>query len=204
MGWGRPNFATSSGETWVGRLRPISSRNCCVLPLMAMGTVIRSLPDACWSGAVSAISGRVQLRAASACARGVCGVGAAVCAAAALFNPSNAMNVTDVCLNMASSRCGLPAIHLSASRMTRRFDLMRLPAPVYLLHGSRAIKKLTDVGGRKMVPQVRIELTTYPLPRDCATTTLLRQPWYRGLTRLIRSAPLPPKVRCYNVRIRQR
>ena len=30
----------------------------------------------------------------------------------------------------------------------------------------------------KMVPQVRIELTTYPLPRDCATTTLLRQPWY--------------------------
>ena len=33
---------------------------------------------------------------------------------------------------------------------------------------------------RSLVPQVRIELTTYPLPRDCATTTLLRQPvWYR-------------------------
>jgi hypothetical protein len=32
--------------------------------------------------------------------------------------------------------------------------------------------------GILMVPQVRIELTTYPLPRDCATTTLLRQPWY--------------------------
>ena len=25
-----------------------------------------------------------------------------------------------------------------------------------------------------MVPEVRIELTTYPLPRGCATTTLLR------------------------------
>ena len=27
-----------------------------------------------------------------------------------------------------------------------------------------------------MVPEVRIELTTYPLPRGCATTTLLRLP----------------------------
>ena len=26
------------------------------------------------------------------------------------------------------------------------------------------------------MPEVRIELTTYPLPRGCATTTLLRQP----------------------------
>ena len=48
-----------------------------------------------------------------------------------------------------------------------------------------------------MVPQVRIELTTYPLPRDCATTTLLRLPWYRE-----RIAPaLTKRVRCYNVRI---
>ena len=31
-----------------------------------------------------------------------------------------------------------------------------------------------------MVPEVRIELTTYPLPRGCATTTLLRHPWYLG------------------------
>src|SRR5262252_8391541 len=27
---------------------------------------------------------------------------------------------------------------------------------------------------RRLVPEVRIELTTYPLPRGCATTTLLR------------------------------
>src|SRR5690348_10017701 len=29
-----------------------------------------------------------------------------------------------------------------------------------------------------MVPEVRIELTTYPLPRGCATTTLLRLPGF--------------------------
>ena len=28
----------------------------------------------------------------------------------------------------------------------------------------------------ELVPEVRIELTTYPLPRGCATTTLLRHP----------------------------
>ena len=31
---------------------------------------------------------------------------------------------------------------------------------------------------RRLVPEVRIELTTYPLPRGCATTTLLRRPRY--------------------------
>lgn len=29
-------------------------------------------------------------------------------------------------------------------------------------------------GGQKLVPEERIELSTYPLPRGCATTTLLR------------------------------
>ena len=59
---------------------------------------------------------------------------------------------------------------------------------------------------------MRIELTTYPLPRDCATTTLLRQPWYPALYRaepLIRNCwPVRPPgrfgVRCYNVRIPRR
>ena len=41
----------------------------------------------------------------------------------------------------------------------------------------------------KVVPQVRIELTTYPLPRDCATTTLLRHPWY---FRTLKPEPLKP------------
>ncbi len=40
------------------------------------------------------------------------------------------------------------------------------------------VANVPDVGDRIVVPQVRIELTTYPLPRDCATTTLLRQPWH--------------------------
>ena len=29
---------------------------------------------------------------------------------------------------------------------------------------------------RSLVPEERIELSTYPLPRGCATTTLLRRP----------------------------
>ena len=37
-----------------------------------------------------------------------------------------------------------------------------------------ATARLTSRG--KLVPQDRIELSTYPLPRGCATTTLLRQP----------------------------
>ncbi len=28
---------------------------------------------------------------------------------------------------------------------------------------------------KRLVPQARIELATYPLPRGCATTTLLRR-----------------------------
>src|SRR4051812_21456916 len=45
-----------------------------------------------------------------------------------------------------------------------------------------------------MVPEVRIELTTYPLPRGCATTTLLRHP-------NVRSVPVdrPGKNGCYTV-----
>ena len=56
-----------------------------------------------------------------------------------------------------------------------------------------------------MVPQVRIELTTYPLPRDCATTTLLRQSWY---FRSLRPNPLAGQTRkkagCYNLSPRRR
>jgi hypothetical protein len=40
------------------------------------------------------------------------------------------------------------------------------------------VRSATFVSGPDMeflVPEVRIELTTYPLPRGCATTTLLRQ-----------------------------
>jgi hypothetical protein len=55
--------------------------------------------------------------------------------------------------------------------------------------------------GTELVPQVRIELTTYPLPRDCATTTLLRQPWHRETNSHPR---VTSKVRCYNVRISPR
>lgn|SRR6476646_2100327 len=36
------------------------------------------------------------------------------------------------------------------------------------------------VPGIGLVPEVRIELTTYPLPRGCATTTLLRRPEIPG------------------------
>jgi hypothetical protein len=36
------------------------------------------------------------------------------------------------------------------------------------------------VPGLGLVPEVRIELTTYPLPRGCATTTLLRRPEIPG------------------------
>src|SRR5207302_377564 len=35
---------------------------------------------------------------------------------------------------------------------------------------------------RRLVPQDRIELSTYPLPRGCATTTLLRQPGSKCVT----------------------
>src|SRR4051812_19192261 len=38
----------------------------------------------------------------------------------------------------------------------------------------------------KLVPEVRIELTTYPLPRGCATTTLLRRPEIPGSLKLTR------------------
>jgi len=41
---------------------------------------------------------------------------------------------------------------------------------------------------------VRIELTTYPLPRGCATTTLLRQ---------LKLAPKGPRDRCYNPSVRR-
>src|SRR5205823_7487821 len=35
-----------------------------------------------------------------------------------------------------------------------------------------------------LVPEVRIELTTYPLPRGCATTTLLRRSQGEGRARM--------------------
>src|SRR5579871_5156929 len=40
--------------------------------------------------------------------------------------------------------------------------------------GSRAVLWEALIFLDKLVPEVRIELTTYPLPRGCATTTLLR------------------------------
>src|SRR5579864_6181859 len=42
-----------------------------------------------------------------------------------------------------------------------------------------------------LVPEERIELSTYPLPRGCATTTLLRLPTFRAA----------PEGGCYSVRI---
>jgi hypothetical protein len=43
----------------------------------------------------------------------------------------------------------------------------------------------------ELVPEVRIELTTYPLPRGCATTTLLRHPCPKPMVWGERTAAIP-------------
>ena len=43
----------------------------------------------------------------------------------------------------------------------------------------------------KLVPQDRIELSTYPLPRGCATTTLLRHPGPERRVWAERTAAIP-------------
>ncbi len=73
--------------------------------------------------------------------------------------------------NLSRAGTGNPASTEQASE--RRFAE---PRPSTDAEGSsgNALNFLILLG--KLVPEVRIELTTYPLPRGCATTTLLRHP----------------------------
>src|ERR1700722_10721434 len=77
-------------------------------------------------------------------------------------------------LGLALALRGRRSAALTAARASsREHDGSFLP------HRCRAGRRPHDVRQqnlKEMVPEVVIETTTYPLPRGCATTTLLRRP----------------------------
>jgi hypothetical protein len=81
--------------------------------------------------------------------------------------------------------------------------------PFAIANGSPPAGVKTLILLKKLVPEVRIELTTYPLPRGCATTTLLRHPgakppeerrlypivWLKGKGCCVAKSPKSPEAK---------